>query len=140
MQRRSEHEISIHRFTFQHWATDVPIQASFSGKASCPSGHFTSGKHSTHNKAKIQQRRPRTVDQLENGTKVQQLVSKVPRNLCTIVKRRVINMGLSQILWNVLLPSINLFFFGGGVKMVAFLNLTAVLSYIFYYSFMRFPN
>lgn len=68
MQRRSEHEMSIRRFTFQHWATDAPIQASFSGKASCPSGHFTSGKHSTHDKAKIQQRRPRTVDQLENGT------------------------------------------------------------------------
>ena len=40
-------------------------------------------------KLKIQQRRPRTVEQLDSNSKVLQLGSSVPRHLWTVVKRRV---------------------------------------------------
>ncbi len=69
-------------------------------------------------KRKMRQRRPKTVEQLEACIrqkwdnipipKLEQLVSSVPRRLQTVIKRRgdatVVNMALSQLFWDVLMP------------------------------------
>ncbi len=97
-------------------------------------------------KRKMRQRRPKTVEQLEACIrqewdnipipKLEQLVSSVPRRLQTVIKRRgdatVVNMALSQLFWDVLMPwNLKSTYFS--LKMINFFSLN--IWYVIYVVF-----